>query len=150
MCARTCGGRGVSPVPCDSAGIYRADRQCLSTLLKLARSSVPSSRTTQKRGQDEAINVAGELAQVAAVLILQGSASASIHNIAVSARLRVQGTCRYDSASLLLALLCRLRARTGIVVVDGVVQETGFYGPGCDSQELYVKPLARLQVASLL
>jgi hypothetical protein len=86
------------------------------------------------------------------LLILQGSATTSIDDIAVSARLGVPGMymCRYDSASLLLALLSGLRARTGIVRVNGVVQETGFYDPRCDSRELCVKPLASLQVTSLL
>jgi hypothetical protein len=102
----------------------------------------------QGLGRVEAIKVAGELAQLAVHAADLGESFHRQHRCLGHATRQYRVSA--DSASLLLALLYGLRARTGIVVMNRVVHATGFDGPGCDSQELCIKPLASLQVVSLL
>ena len=109
----------------------------------------------QGLGRVEAIKIASELAQLAVHAADLGESFHRQHRCLGHATRQYRVSA--DSASLLLALLYGLRALlyglrawTGIVVMNRVVHATGTDGPGSDSQELCIKPLASLQVVSLL
>jgi hypothetical protein len=64
-----------------------------------------------------------------------------------STKLREQGACRCEFASLLLAWLCLLRAQTRIVLVGGVTERLRLDSAGYDPQELCDEVQVGLQVA---
>jgi hypothetical protein len=89
------------------------------------------------------------LLQYAGVLTLAGPEQDSIDLPSMCASSRGLGPCGCEFASLLLAWLSCLRARTGIMLASGVVQETRLGGPGRNPQELHFKLRDGLQVVSL-
>ena len=75
------------------------------------------------------------------MVILRGAGNPFIHITDVSAKPRALELCSCESALLLLlAWLCLLRARTGIMMVDQVLEELGLDSAGLDPQELRQLP----------
>jgi hypothetical protein len=141
------GSLGVSR-PMRSTGTHRADRQCLSTLLTLARSSV-LSRTIKSRTEPWTWQVSSP--QLAAVVILSGTGKCpSTTPLFPQSRGHLIFAGASPSGSCLFAWLCLLRARPGIVMADGFVREHGLDSAGFDSQELRTHLLFGVQEVPVL
>jgi hypothetical protein len=139
-------GRRLPPSLICTCRTFHADDQCLSTLLTRARPSVPfktvatCGKGTNIEGKAAAACRSPHAGRFGACF---GQTPIDLHSlICTCARSRAL-------ASLMLAWLSCLRARTGIMMASGVVQETGLDGPGLNSQELHFKPRDGLQVVSL-